>query len=195
VVVETEELVTAAVNATGIPGERMYWTELTRIEYITIQLYGFEESVRIEVWDSAPNQPLLLEETTMSTPCPCDLARDCHAAYLAAEPHLRRLFNQAFFTHLYIDDDGVRHDYAEPFDTLLGDDVLDAGRAIQADPGAGQITMADLLGGPATSTNSKTPRALCAAGGLAVGPSAPVYGVEGSNRSSLVPLAGLESAA
>jgi uncharacterized membrane-anchored protein YhcB (DUF1043 family) len=76
-----------------------------------------------------------------------DLARDCHAAYLAAEPHLRRLFNQAFFTHLYIDDDGVRHDYAEPFDTLLGDDVLDAGRAIQADPGAGQITMADLLGG------------------------------------------------
>jgi site-specific DNA recombinase len=124
-----------------------------------------------------------------------DLARDCHAAYLAAEPHLRRLFNQAFFTHLYIDDDGVRHDYAEPFDTLLGDDVLDAGRAIQADPGAGQITMADLLGGPATSTNSKTPRALCAAGGLAFGPSAPVHGVEGSNRSSLVPLAGLESAA
>jgi hypothetical protein len=48
-VVETEELVTAAVNATGIPGERMYWTELTRIEYITIQLYDFEESVRIEV--------------------------------------------------------------------------------------------------------------------------------------------------
>jgi hypothetical protein len=35
-VVETEELVTAAVNATGIPGERMYWTELTRIEYITV---------------------------------------------------------------------------------------------------------------------------------------------------------------
>jgi hypothetical protein len=63
VVVETEELVTAAVNATGIPGERMYWTELTRIEYITIQLYGFEESVRIEVWDSAPNPPLLPEET------------------------------------------------------------------------------------------------------------------------------------
>jgi hypothetical protein len=62
-VVETEELVTAAVNATGIPGERVYWTELTRIEYITVQLYGFEESVRIEVWDSAPNPPLLPEET------------------------------------------------------------------------------------------------------------------------------------
>jgi hypothetical protein len=62
-VVETEELVTAAVNATGIPQERMYWTELTRIEYLTVQLYGFEESVRIEVWDSAPNPPLLSEET------------------------------------------------------------------------------------------------------------------------------------
>ena len=28
-VVETEELATAAVNATGIPQERVYWTELT----------------------------------------------------------------------------------------------------------------------------------------------------------------------
>jgi hypothetical protein len=60
-VVETEKLVTAAVNATGIPQERVYWTELTRIEYITVQLYGFEESVRIEVWDSGPNLPQLPE--------------------------------------------------------------------------------------------------------------------------------------
>jgi hypothetical protein len=59
---KTEELVTAAVKATGVPEERMYWTELTRIEYLTVQLYGFE-SVRIEVWDSAPNLPLLPEET------------------------------------------------------------------------------------------------------------------------------------
>jgi hypothetical protein len=58
-VVETEELVAAAVNATGIPEERMRWTELARIEYITVQLYGSPESVRIEVWDSAPNPPSL----------------------------------------------------------------------------------------------------------------------------------------
>ncbi len=57
-VVETEELVTVAVNATGIPEERMRWSKLTRIKYITIQLYGSPESVRIEVWDSAPNLPL-----------------------------------------------------------------------------------------------------------------------------------------
>jgi hypothetical protein len=62
-VVETEELVTAAVGRTGIPGERMYWTELTRIEYITVQIYGSPESVRIEVWDSAPNPPLLPGDT------------------------------------------------------------------------------------------------------------------------------------
>jgi hypothetical protein len=63
---ETEALVTAAVNATGIPEERMRWTELTRApEYITIQLYGSFESIRIEVWDSAPNPPLLLEETEL----------------------------------------------------------------------------------------------------------------------------------
>ncbi|MGQ0777626.1 MAG: recombinase family protein [Pseudonocardiales bacterium] len=124
-----------------------------------------------------------------------DLARDCHAAYLAAEPRLRRLFNQAFFTHLYIDDEGTHSEYAAPFDTLLDHDVLDAGRAILADREAGQITMADILGRLVTSTNSKTPRALCAAGGLAVGPSAPVRGVEGSNTSSLVPPAGLEPAA
>lgn len=62
-VLETEELVTAAVGCTGIPGERVYWTELTRIEYITVRLLGFEEAIRIEVWDSAPNPPLLSEET------------------------------------------------------------------------------------------------------------------------------------
>lgn len=62
-VVETEALVTAAVNATGIPGERVHWTELTRIEYITVQIYGLDTSVRIEVWDSAPNLPMPPEET------------------------------------------------------------------------------------------------------------------------------------
>jgi hypothetical protein len=61
-VVETEELVTAAVKATGIPQERVYWTELTRIEYITIQLLGFETAIRIEVWDSAPNPPALPDD-------------------------------------------------------------------------------------------------------------------------------------
>ena len=54
-----------------------------------------------------------------------DFTRDCHAAYMAASDKERRLFNQAFFTKIYIDEDdltrerSVRVDYQEPFDILL----------------------------------------------------------------------------
>ena len=54
-----------------------------------------------------------------------DLTRDCHGAYLQANDHTRRLFNQAFFAKIYIDEDdetrerSVRVDYNEPFDHLL----------------------------------------------------------------------------
>ena len=54
-----------------------------------------------------------------------DLARDCHAAYLQADDNTRRLFNQAFFSKIYIDEDdftreqSIRVDYNEPFDHLL----------------------------------------------------------------------------
>ena len=54
-----------------------------------------------------------------------DLTRDCHAAYLEADENTRRLFNQAFFTKIYIDEDEetrertVRVDYNQPFDDLL----------------------------------------------------------------------------
>jgi site-specific DNA recombinase len=54
-----------------------------------------------------------------------DLTRDCHAAYLGASDDTRRLFNQAFFAKIYIDEDderrerAVRVDYNEPFDNLL----------------------------------------------------------------------------
>ena len=47
------------------------------------------------------------------------------AAYLAASDDTRRLFNQAFFAKIYIDEDdetrerAVRVDYNEPFDNLL----------------------------------------------------------------------------
>ncbi len=54
-----------------------------------------------------------------------DLTRDCHAAYLEAKDSTRRLFNQAFFAKIYIDEDDetrertVRVDYNSPFDDLL----------------------------------------------------------------------------
>jgi site-specific DNA recombinase len=54
-----------------------------------------------------------------------DLTRDCHAAYLEADDNTRRLFNQAFFSKIYIDEDDqtrertVRMEYNQPFDDLL----------------------------------------------------------------------------
>jgi hypothetical protein len=43
-VVENEKLVTVAVNATGIPEERMYWTELTR--HLSTSPYSFMALLR-----------------------------------------------------------------------------------------------------------------------------------------------------
>jgi site-specific DNA recombinase len=52
------------------------------------------------------------------------LAGNCRAAYGDAGPEIRRLFNQAFFRRLLIDEDcGVTGELAEPFDTLLGDEL------------------------------------------------------------------------
>jgi transposase len=54
-----------------------------------------------------------------------DLTRDCHSTYLQAADQTRRLFNQAFFTRIYIDQDdetrqqSVRVDYNQPFGGLL----------------------------------------------------------------------------
>jgi site-specific DNA recombinase len=51
-----------------------------------------------------------------------ELASDCQAAYGSAPDHIRKVFNQAFFKKLYIDDDThIRSDLAVPFDVLLGD--------------------------------------------------------------------------
>ncbi len=55
-----------------------------------------------------------------------ELAEDCHAAYVAATPAVRRLYNQAFFVKLILMDDGeVRHEFAEPFRVLLDPDLPD----------------------------------------------------------------------
>lgn len=48
-----------------------------------------------------------------------DFASDCYGAYAQASDHVRRLFNQAFFTHIYVDEGDVRAELAEPFRTLL----------------------------------------------------------------------------
>lgn len=56
-----------------------------------------------------------------------ELASDCQAAYESAPDHIRKLFNQAFFKKLYIDDDThIRSELAAPFDVLLGDGLRGA---------------------------------------------------------------------
>lgn len=61
-VAATEELVTSAVKATGVMDEHVHWTEVIRLNFITVHLLGLEGSIRIEVWDSAPNLPLLSDD-------------------------------------------------------------------------------------------------------------------------------------
>ena len=52
------------------------------------------------------------------------LARDCEAAYAEASDKVRRQFNQIFFKRLLIDDQyQVIGELAEPFETLLGDEI------------------------------------------------------------------------
>jgi site-specific DNA recombinase len=60
-------------------------------------------------------------------------AGDCHRAYLGATDKLRRQFNMAFFKRLLLSDEGeVTAELAEPFDTILGDELRRAAVA-QAD--------------------------------------------------------------
>ena len=56
-----------------------------------------------------------------------ELAANWHAAYSCANDRERRLLNQAIFEKIYITHQGfVTHDYAEPFDLLLGETVVRA---------------------------------------------------------------------
>ena len=116
-----------------------------------------------------------------------DLASDCHRAYLAAGPRLRRLFNQAFFTHLLIDEDAAQGEYRSPFDTLLNQAVREAGEASQIDSAVGAKAMANALYRTAASENRTTPGALRTDRGCSTYPSNPAFGDEGLKIRSLVP--------
>lgn len=60
--VVTKELVTSAVMTTGVMDEHVHWTEVTRINFISVHLLSLEDSVRLEVWDSASNLPPLPDD-------------------------------------------------------------------------------------------------------------------------------------
>lgn len=80
------------------------------------------------------------------------LIRDCHGAYLAAGPQVRREYNQALFQRIYVDGDEVRVDIAEPFRTVAGVEVMSAvGRGAERTTFDGTEGFADGLGASATS--------------------------------------------
>jgi site-specific DNA recombinase len=109
-----------------------------------------------------------------------DLSRDCHMAYLQATDPTRRLFNQAFFSKIYIDEDDdtrertVRVDYNQPFDDLLA--RLITARVhhdLQKQDHAQQKARRETPAGSAT-------------------PEPGIYQVQGSHTDTLVAAGGLE---
>lgn len=67
------------------------------------------------------------------------MASACHGAYLQAAPQVKRLLNQAFSTAIYVDEDTVRADLAEPFRTLLSDDITTQAHAVRATCGGTDV--------------------------------------------------------
>ncbi len=61
-----------------------------------------------------------LEDVGRNVRTALSYAANCYAAYAGATDHIKRLFNQAFFTKIYVEQDYVRTELAEPFKSLLG---------------------------------------------------------------------------
>jgi site-specific DNA recombinase len=72
-----------------------------------------------------------------------NLAKDCAASYRKARPEVRKMWNQAFFREIVVDDGNViRIEYEEPFATLLGSHK---GQIVEV-RGVEPLSLSDLLG-------------------------------------------------
>jgi hypothetical protein len=56
------ELVTNAVQATGITDPHPRWSELGELNLVGVNLLGFDASIVIEVWDCDPHPPIMKSE-------------------------------------------------------------------------------------------------------------------------------------
>ena len=93
----------------GIVPAELYGAEQ---EAISRQLASIDERL------ASMNIEFATLETTLSQAM--ELAEHCYEAYRRAPDALRRRFNQAFFTHIYVDEDGsVTGRLSEPFDSVL----------------------------------------------------------------------------
>jgi hypothetical protein len=101
--------------------------------------------------------------------------------------------NQALFTHLFIDEEGVTAAYAAPFDVLLDPDTIAAGQAVQDDREVGLVAMAAVLSRQfVPRDNTKTSGALRAAGGLTDSAPVPHEGFGGLKMSAMAGVEGIE---
>ncbi|MFI9411370.1 recombinase zinc beta ribbon domain-containing protein [Nocardia gamkensis] len=100
-----------------------------------------DQLARIEVRLEASLLSIEVVENNLRTAL--NYASSCHAGYLEAGPNVRCLFNQAFFEKVYLEQDHVRIELAEPFKTLLKGELITASGSDIAACQAGQDDAAD----------------------------------------------------
>ncbi|SMD14454.1 recombinase family protein [Kibdelosporangium aridum] len=147
---------------------------------LTSQLTKLEEQL------SAANERFDQVEATLTRAL--DLVREGCDYYMAADPLLRRLLNQAVFTRLYIDDRGVRAVYAEPFDLLLDPQTMAAVQATANKPTTDTVTPTAVLGRLTPTTNQKARRARRATAGFFNNVRVSAFGYEGLKADTLAGL-------
>ena len=81
-----------------------------------------DQLARIEVRQEASLLNIEIVENNLRTAL--GYASNCYEGYLDANPSVRRLFNHAFFEKVYLEQDHVRIELAEPFKTLLGRELI-----------------------------------------------------------------------
>ncbi|MSW92153.1 MAG: hypothetical protein F2812_11175 [Actinobacteria bacterium] len=118
------------------------------------------------------------------------LIEDCEGAYLNAPDNLRRQFNQAFFKRLLIDDNyNITGELAEPFETLLSEDIRQAA-ALRA--GAELIVAVDEVFRTAAEDPSDEPELAHAGARPRQGPAPTVRIAQGLKEKTMVGAEGLE---
>jgi site-specific DNA recombinase len=121
---------TLTLRIQRLTSERRKLLELHYAEAMPIDLFREEQERITREREQAETQlagvSMTFEVIAENMARALELARDCHAAYVAADSNVRRLFNQAFFHRLYVHDDGeITHELAEPFKLLLDPELPD----------------------------------------------------------------------
>jgi site-specific DNA recombinase len=160
--------------------ERQKLLHLHYAEAVPVDLFKQEQKRITSELDAARQQladvSVEFDAIELNLKMALKLARDCYAAYEAADENTRRLFNQAFFEKLYLHVDGeITHDLAEPFGLLLDPDLP-----------------AQIAGSYSEGRRSKARKAIGKPGGPRNRIDLKRIAAEGSNVDTVVPPEGFE---